>query len=938
MTKVINLECQNCDSKYFKSDNTKHSILYRCVGCGLQLNFPGVSAYIILNNDYEESLFEKNHKSMESNELKEFIYKWGKIHQRELNEKEIIKKQMIEKEKKEKQLALERQIKLKRHDLYKVLSENYYVARDYWNNNLREWISEDEFKDLTTHFVLDWFRYHSLEKPDYEQAKTIANVWDNVQVVARAGSGKTRTIINRSIFLIKHCHVHPSEILILAFNKKAAMEVTNRLKKVLKEDIPQAMTYHALAYGIVHPEENMVYDELDKLEKSSSVQNVINSNLDDHNYSNRIKNIMMKYFREDWDRFISLGYNLSKDEMLKYRRSLPYIGLDGKYYKSMGEKRIADFLFEHDVPFYYEWNFRWDGINYKPDFTILKESEGFKGIVIEFFGMSGDPDYDKESMQKILYWSRRADYDFISMWPDDVLSTNGISNKVGKILETYFPSMRKLSDDEIWHRIKNRSVDEFSIVCKTFIERSRKLKLDPNDIKKLVVERKNELTDLELHFLRVIWKIYSDYLDQLSANKEEDFDGLLYRAIDFVKQGHTNWTRKKGSGNLNQIKYLFIDEFQDFSLLFNELISSIRLINNEVKLFCVGDDWQAINGFAGSDLKYFYNFKEDVNVAIKMNISTNYRSAKKIVQAGNQLMMNEGKPSDSSKEEEGTVNVVNIDLFNPSDHEKQIYKGDKITPALIRLVKSQLDMGQSVTLLSRRKSSIPFYNIHNGGKGDFREKLINTIRNEFPVEQRDLIKTVDTVHSFKGREDEVIILMDAVSRSFPLIHPRNVFYKILGHTIDRVYDEEKRLFYVGLTRAKNKLIIITDSLNRSPFLNSLSDSKIQSYLDINTLSYPLKEGSSYRIIVSNKKGTYGTIAIKDLLKSQSYTYHSLTKSWYKIVGAQNFSEANLFKENWVGHANDVAVEVIDEFDQQIVSLLIINGQINKDKSVLSHNR
>ncbi|MFB4169033.1 UvrD-helicase domain-containing protein [Virgibacillus sp. JSM 102003] len=873
---------------------------------------------------------------MESSELKEFIYNQGKIHQKELDEKEKMEKRIIEKEKKEKLLAQERHKDLKREELYKVLNENYYNSRNYWDNYMREWITEDDFTAIIKQFVRDWFHQRKLELPGHEQAETIANVWDNVQVVARAGSGKTRTIINRAIFLIKHCNVHPSEILILAFNKKAAMEITNRLEKVLKEEVPQAMTFHALAYGIVHPEENMVYDELEKLEKSSSVQKVINSNLDDPNYSAKIKKVMMKYFREDWDRLISMGYNLSKVEMLKYRRSLPYIGLDGKYYKSMGEKRIADFLFEHDIPYYYEKNFWWNGLNYNPDFTILKECEGSKGIVIEFFGMSGDPDYDNESMQKIHFWNGRADYDFISMWPGDALSSKEIYYKVSNILKTYFPSMRKLSDDEIWYRIKDRSVDEFSKVCKTFIERSRKLKLDPNDIKELVLERKQDLSDLELHFLRVIWKIYSDYLDQLSANHDEDFDGLLYRAIEFVKHGQFNWTRKKGSGNLNQIKYLFIDEFQDFSLLFHELVSSIRLINNEVKLFCVGDDWQAINGFAGSDLKYFNDFKEDIKGARKMNISTNYRSAKKIVEAGNQLMMNEGKPSEYNKEQEGTVKVAKIDLFNPSDHEKAKYKGDKITPALIRIVKSQVDTGHRVTLLSRRRSGLPFYNIHNGGKGDFREKLINTIRKEFSVEQRGLIKSVDTVHSFKGREDEVIILMDAVPRSFPLIHPRNVFYKILGHTFEKVYDEEKRLFYVGLTRAKNKLIIITESLNSSPFLSGLSNSKIQSYLDINTLNYPVKEGTSYRIVVSNKKGTMGTIAIKDLLKSQNYSYHSPTKSWYKVVGAQNFSEDNLLKENWIGKANNVVVKVRDEFEQNVVSFMIING--HKSNMVQIRNR
>ena len=85
-----------------------------------------------------------------------------------------------------------------------------------------------------------------------------------MQVIARAGSGKTSTLVNRAIFLQKQCGVHPSEILLLVFNRKAAQEITDRLKKYLPNDMPHVMTFHALAYAIVHPTEKLLFNAPEK--------------------------------------------------------------------------------------------------------------------------------------------------------------------------------------------------------------------------------------------------------------------------------------------------------------------------------------------------------------------------------------------------------------------------------------------------------------------------------------------------------------------------------------------------------------------------------------------------------------------------------------------------------------------------------------------------
>lgn len=260
--------------------------------------------------------------------------------------------------------------------------------------------------------------------PDDEQAAAIGAVEGHVQVVARAGSGKTSTLVNRALFLQKHCGIAPSEMLLLAFNRKAVEDIQEKLSKQLQDSMPYVMTFHALAHALVYRPENqeniesILFDEPDGAQsKSRALQSVIDSYLRDPYYYEKIRILMLAHFREDWERIILGGYDKSPEEILSYRRSLQKEGLDGTYLKSFGEKAIADFLFEHDIKYRYERNFWWHEINYRPDFTI--ENNQGKGIVIEYFGLTGDPDYDAMSERKRQYWQNNPEWHLLEFSPHD---------------------------------------------------------------------------------------------------------------------------------------------------------------------------------------------------------------------------------------------------------------------------------------------------------------------------------------------------------------------------------------------------------------------------------------------------------------------------------------------------------------------------------------
>lgn len=834
--------------------------------------------------------------------------------QEELN---LIKKQQTEEKEKKKTYKY----------LENLFENNYLESRRIWRDNPSD-ISEEELVTMSAGYIQKWFESKGWQIPDHEQAKCIAEVWDDIQVTARAGSGKTSTIVNRAAYLVEHCGISPSEILILAFNREAAKELNDRLAKMLGDNKPQAMTFHALAHGIVHPEEALIFDaEESGFSKSKSIQQVIDSYIKDPTWLQRISELMLRYFRSDWLEIEKGGYLLEPEEMVQYRRSIPYIGLDGVFYKSMGEKRLADYLFEHNVSYVYEKNFWWEKRNYKPDFTIALKSHLVKGLVIEYFGMTGDPAYDRLTKEKQSFWKEKFDYEFIPLFPGDADTIELLDRKVGRHLKIHKFKMRRLTDMEIWHRIRDRAVDEFSKTMSQFISRCRKSMISPDDIKTMIKEEAS-LFDLQIYFLKLVWHIYRDYLQMLSTNNEEDFDGLLIRAEDMVASGHYYWNRRAGSGDLRKIKYLFIDEYQDFSLLFYKLVSAIKNINSDVKLFCVGDDWQAINGFAGSDLRFFKEFDSYFTQAKRLTITSNRRSSVEIIRVTNQLMRGEGEPAKSVSKHRGEVRIAYINSFVPDNKEKDMYKDNVVTPALIRLINLYISQGKRVALLCRRRG-LPWYTPYDNHKGLILSRLLNDIRMAFPEEKRSMIVAMDTVHSYKGKEEEVIIIVDAVRRSYPLIHPRYMFFQVLGDSLEEIVSEEKRLFYVALSRAKNTLIILTEIGNQSPFLRYDIQDRINIRpIDINKLRAPKRRGTRYEISVFETITKSGaTYVIKDFLSENSYRWDQARRSWVKSIAASTFSKEDLLKESWIQKANNVSISVDDEFENCILHMEIDNGVI-----------
>jgi DNA helicase-4 len=240
------------------------------------------------------------------------------------------------------------------------------------------------------------------------------------------------------------------------------------------------------------------------------------------------------------------------------------------------------------------------------------------------------------------------------------------------------------------------------------------------------------------------------------------------------------------------------------------------------------------------------------------------------------------------------VLLCKLDDFRPSAAEQARHNGDEITPAVLRVIKHFLDRGLDVVMLSRRHG-IPWY-VSYGDRiivaSDRLARFLEHVRSYLPEEDRGRV-TAFTVHGYKGLEQSAVIVLDAVKRSYPLLHPTWIFLRVFGDSIDRIEAEERRLFYVALTRAKHSLALLTEAPTESPYLRDIGR-----HVRLNSLSWidappvPSLDGSRLEVRVFN------AYDVKDQLKDLGYRFDFAGRYWHRAVTAEGFSFDALLEQPW----------------------------------------
>lgn len=721
---------------------------------------------------------------------------------------------------------------------------------------------------------------------DHEQLCAVARPEDRLLITARAGSGKTRTLCAKAALSIHDEGLYPDQVMILAFNKAAAVTVKDRLEaNDLVKDYRNARTFHSLAYQLVKPRKKLLFDaggEPSKRDQSRFAQRMMQRILNP-----AFKEAMVDFFRRELEQIEDLGRDLPPNEYLIFRRSLEMVTLDGKRVKSNGEKFIADFLFEHGIEYRYERPWAWkvdflDGSVYRPDFSIV---HGGCDYILEHWAIDPDNPADRLPSQwtvttpeyRVQITAKRAFWHGHSM---QLLETHTgmlrqgraeFEEQLREILLAQGMQCQRLPQEEIVRRVFDNdfAISRMAELFLQFIQRAKKMGRSVAHLAGLIAENPDPEPRARL-FHDLALRAYREYEAMLIEEDSMDFDDLLAQAADEVITRGASLSIHLGDGKmlaLKELRWILLDEYQDFSELYSRMLGAILKVNPAIKLIAVGDDWQAINAFAGADIRFFKQFADFFPGSSSVGVTTNYRSDSLVVSAGNKLMAGKGPAAKHSRNSGGTIQVCNIQdvwiefragaeylkqreadaAFFPASNE-----GKRPSPSLEKLAKAvkfcaekiAKNPDKTVMILARAGT------VYGLEIAAFKHLLLTALEKALQLPMKDMEPLISamTAHGSKGQEAHTVIILDATQRQFPKVHPDNLLFRPFGVTPKVVLDEERRLFYVAMTRAEHRLFVLTEKGHESPYLYALkSNVSDNSYAEKSLMKSPQMSDLALRI-------------------------------------------------------------------------------------------
>ncbi|SFS47238.1 DNA helicase-4 [Marininema halotolerans] len=664
-------------------------------------------------------------------------------------------------------------------------------------------------------------------------------------MLAGAGSGKTLTISGKVKYLVDKKKIAPEKILLISYTRKAAEEMTDRIVKKLNVNV-QSSTFHKLGLEIIKEYRGNRPSIAEENALSNAVEHYIEKELyQDKKQVERIIKFFSYYINipRDYSDFKTLG------EYHEHCKNLEFVPLKEKVnkkvfidnasdtrkkelktlkkekVKSIEEVMIANFLFLNSVEYVYEENYKHKTEDarfrqYKPDFYLPEYD-----IYLEHFGLSEDgrvPWLSGGEAQKYLdgvKWKRNLHKEHGTK----MIETYSYYNKKGILftklreeLESNGIKMYEIDYQEIFSIIFNQDQKEkhfgdFIKLISTFIGLFKSNGYTENTLYDFIEKNKKEennafIRDRTDIFFNFIKPIYMHYEDKLSGKKEIDFNDMINQATEIIQSGEVT----------RDYKYIMIDEYQDISQSRFNLVQAIQE-QTSAKVVCVGDDWQSIYRFAGSDVQLFTEFGKFFGNHELMRIEKTYRNSQELIDvAGNFVMQNPSqliKNLTSSKQvvEESPIKIIGFD--------NNIQKA--LVDAIDQIVTNYGEDAE-IMLLGRNKSDLDkvIDSADFKKKYDRKANFFTVVYNKY----HDVKLFFLTAHRSKGLEASHVILINADNKinGFPNKMVDDPIQSwVLTDSDDYLYGEERRLFYVALTRTKNDCYILTQEERMSAFVREL---------------------------------------------------------------------------------------------------------------------
>jgi len=667
----------------------------------------------------------------------------------------------------------------------------------------------------------------NLDALNAPQREAVISQEKRLLVLAGAGSGKTKTLLQKIIYLIEEKQVSPLDIMAITFTKNAANEMLDRLimtadstgtyasilhdKKKSKDEKDKARrdyirkykwiegltirTFHSFGYNllrtfgvnefdnkfrIVWEEKSNEEDEFSKYIAPETTYEVfykiILQQCEDNQYLLDLKRYVLDYLVDK----IHL-----KDGAMPHghKDGKFYTSLDGTKVRSKSEQYIADYLFRHSIPYQYEPSLQVKDFAFSPDFYIPAANLYIEHVSNRSYPMKGK---EKQFQEGGILYAKTFEY----MAENSALFNQALDYLIRGRLPAGYNTSKIITFQDAF----KGHLDHVKEFVRTVMRITDLIKVESLSPEQVLINARTDQHERVRNFYELTIPIVLEY-EKYCVNKSYlDFNDLISRTVSLLKNqediAHKVRTR---------YPYVLVDEFQDVNNLQVDLIK--LLLTDQTQLFCVGDDWQSIYGFRGSNVDYIIEFERHFPESKIIKLNLNYRSTQNIVGASNEVIKNNRHKIE--KEIQSSKN---------SPHKIEVYAGaleEENVAYCMKKVRECLEEGipsEEILFLYRRsKMFLPYLE---------------------GLKKEGLRVQSKTIHSAKGLEAKVVFIVGLTDGygGFPDIWLEDrIFQVVKKANLDMLLEEERRLFYVAITRAKDKLFLITEKGRESSFLKEIPE-------------------------------------------------------------------------------------------------------------------
>lgn len=687
-------------------------------------------------------------------------------------------------------------------DAIEFLEVDHHAALDLINES----ILQDESEKLA-----EFFEGIESQPLSDEQVRSVITFDNRVQLVAAAGSGKTSVMVARAAYAVKRGFVRPEEILLLAFNKAAARELQERVedrfrRAGISSHGVRATTFHSFGLSLIGELTGRkprlapwVADGLEEEHLASIVE--------------RLKTAKPE-FAVSWEAYRLLlasaptGGPEDGDPQWwnKDLQRSEFFTFENKRVKSYGELLIANWLFLNHVEFEYEKKFDRDLVTskhgeYRPDFYYPSVDVWHEHWALD---KEGNPPVDWKNYKRDMRWKRAIHVESET----SLIETTWYEVVFGTGLSKLRTQLRKYGVEFTWDpdRVPKGAqvVDRLELVrlMRTFLSHVKSNRLSRHEIELRLSTTHSELAGFRTEqFLSLFWTIFEEWQSDLETSGYVDFDDMLISASELIEESPEP---------LGYVMVL-VDEMQDSSVARARLVRSLLGAQGRY-LLAVGDDWQSINRFAGSDLSVMTGFNDWFGEGPGLKLTRTFRSPSQIAEAASRFVLkNESQiikevwSSKKSSRSPIALVLVQPPIWDPdvsvsANREAQTKAiRESVFKVVDRIASEAEGKSESVLIL---------------GRYGFQSAVVP--QTTWP----NLDVRFMSVHASKGTEaDHVVIVgLETGRYGFPSGMSDDPILDLAMPVLDKFpHSEERRLFYVALTRAKKSVVMLVDAWHPSEF-------------------------------------------------------------------------------------------------------------------------